>query len=163
MSLSNRATASEMPTCLAVSRTAEPASPPITIATQEAAPSTALGLPQREIQRAYHKHRDNELTQLMLARNMLRDAALIAALEGCGVDVLVPWECETKVSCRCAIGCTSFLSARILQSGAHALGVTERMRRRIEQSSGPVSLSPFPSWRDCIINGSGYDFRKGAI
>ena len=62
----------------------------------------------------------------MLARNMLRDAALIAALEGCGVDVLVPWECETKVSCRCAIGCTSFLSARILQSGAHALGVTER-------------------------------------
>jgi hypothetical protein len=38
-----------------------------------------------------------------------------------------------------------------------------KMRRRIEQSSGPVSLSPFPSWRDCIINGSGYDFRKGAI
>jgi hypothetical protein len=57
-----------------------PSKPFITIATQEAAPSTTLGLPQREIQRAYHKHRDNELTQLMLARNMLRDAALTAAL-----------------------------------------------------------------------------------
>jgi hypothetical protein len=31
----------------------------------------------------------------------------------------------------------------------------------IEQSNGPVSLSPFRSWPDCIINTSGYDFRKG--
>jgi NADPH:quinone reductase-like Zn-dependent oxidoreductase len=35
------------------------------------------------------------------------------------------------------------------------------MRPCIEQSNGPVSLSPFQSWPDCIINTSGYDFRKG--
>jgi hypothetical protein len=33
----------------------------------------------------------------------------------------------------------------------------------IEQSNGPVSLSPFQSWPDCIINMSGYDFRKGQV
>ena len=33
----------------------------------------------------------------------------------------------------------------------------------IEQSNGPVSLSPFPSWPDCIINTSRYDFRKGHV
>jgi hypothetical protein len=26
-----------------------------------------------------------------------------------------------------------------------------------------VSLSPFQSWPDCIINTSGYDFRKGQV
>jgi hypothetical protein len=31
----------------------------------------------------------------------------------------------------------------------------------IEQSNGLASLSPFQSWPDCIINTSGYDFRKG--
>ncbi len=31
----------------------------------------------------------------------------------------------------------------------------------IEQSNGPVSLSPSQSWPDCIINTSGYNFRKG--
>src|SRR5262249_13812179 len=30
----------------------------------------------------------------------------------------------------------------------------------IERSNGPVSLSPFRSWPDCIINTSGYDFQK---
>jgi hypothetical protein len=35
------------------------------------------------------------------------------------------------------------------------------MRPYIEQSNGPVSLSPFQSWPDCIITTSGYDFRKG--
>src|SRR5260370_1133607 len=128
MSLSNRATASEMPTCLAVSRTAEPASRSHNHCDARSRAFDGFGLAstRNSTRLYYHKHRDNELTQLMLTRNMLRDAALIAALEGCGVDVLVPWECETKVSCRCAIGCTSFLSARILQSGAHALGGTER-------------------------------------
>jgi hypothetical protein len=37
------------------------------------------------------------------------------------------------------------------------------MRPCIEQSNGPVSLSPFQSWPDCIINTSGYDFRKGQV
>jgi hypothetical protein len=37
------------------------------------------------------------------------------------------------------------------------------MRPCIEQSNGPVSLSPFRSWPDCIINTSGYDFRKGQV
>ena len=36
-----------------------------------------------------------------------------------------------------------------------------KMRPCIEKFSGPVSLSPFQSWPDCIINTSGYDFRKG--
>src|SRR5262249_35184702 len=36
-----------------------------------------------------------------------------------------------------------------------------KMRPCIEPSTGPVSLSPFRSWPDCIINTSGYDFRKG--
>ena len=36
-----------------------------------------------------------------------------------------------------------------------------KMRPCIEQSNGPVSLSPFQPWPDCIINTSGYDFRKG--
>ena len=36
-----------------------------------------------------------------------------------------------------------------------------KMRPCIEQSNGPVSLSPFRSWPDCIINTSGYNFRKG--
>src|SRR6266481_5514693 len=35
------------------------------------------------------------------------------------------------------------------------------MRPCIEQSNGPVSLSPSQSWPDCIINMFGYDFRKG--
>jgi hypothetical protein len=35
------------------------------------------------------------------------------------------------------------------------------MRPCIEQSNGLVSLLPFPFWPDCIINTSGYDFRKG--
>jgi len=35
------------------------------------------------------------------------------------------------------------------------------MRLCIVQSNGPGSLSPFPSWPGCIINTSGYDFRKG--
>jgi hypothetical protein len=30
----------------------------------------------------------------------------------------------------------------------------------IAQSNGLASLSPFPSWPDCIINTSGYDFGK---
>ena len=34
-----------------------------------------------------------------------------------------------------------------------------KMHPCIEQSNGPVSLSPFLFWPDCIING--YDFRKG--
>jgi hypothetical protein len=38
-----------------------------------------------------------------------------------------------------------------------------KMRPCIEQSNGPVSLSPFRSWQDCIINTSGYDFRKGQV
>jgi hypothetical protein len=29
------------------------------------------------------------------------------------------------------------------------------------ESNGLASLSPFQSWPDCIINTSGYDFRKG--
>jgi DDE domain len=33
----------------------------------------------------------------------------------------------------------------------------------IEQSNGLASLSPFPSWPDCIINTFGYDFRKGQV
>jgi hypothetical protein len=36
-----------------------------------------------------------------------------------------------------------------------------KMRPCIEQSNGLASLSPFPSWPDCIISTSGYDFRKG--
>jgi hypothetical protein len=36
----------------------------------------------------------------------------------------------------------------------------KKMRPCIEQSKGPESLSPFRSWPDCIINTSGYDFRK---
>ena len=36
-----------------------------------------------------------------------------------------------------------------------------KMRPCIEKFSGPVSLSPFQSWPDCIINTSGDDFRKG--
>jgi len=36
-----------------------------------------------------------------------------------------------------------------------------KMRPCIEQSNGPVPLSPFQSWQDCIIDTSGYDFRKG--
>ena len=36
-----------------------------------------------------------------------------------------------------------------------------RMHPCIEQSNGLASLSPFQSWPDCIINTSGYDFRKG--
>jgi hypothetical protein len=36
-----------------------------------------------------------------------------------------------------------------------------RMRRCIDQSNGLVSSLPSPSWLDCIINTSGYDFRKG--
>jgi hypothetical protein len=35
------------------------------------------------------------------------------------------------------------------------------LARKITPSNGPVSLSPFQSWPDCIINMSGYDFRKG--
>ena len=35
------------------------------------------------------------------------------------------------------------------------------MRRCIEQSNNLALLSPFPSWLGCIINTSGYDFRKG--
>ena len=35
------------------------------------------------------------------------------------------------------------------------------MRRFIEQFNDLVSLSPFRSWPDCIINTSGYDYRKG--
>jgi hypothetical protein len=37
------------------------------------------------------------------------------------------------------------------------------MRPCIEQSNGPVSLSPSQSCPDCIINMSGYDFRKGQV
>jgi hypothetical protein len=37
------------------------------------------------------------------------------------------------------------------------------MRPCIEQSNGPVSLSPFQFWPDCITNTSGYDFRKGQV
>src|SRR6266487_3069322 len=36
-----------------------------------------------------------------------------------------------------------------------------KMRPCIEQSNGPVSLSLSQSCPDCIINTSGYDFRKG--
>jgi transposase InsO family protein len=36
-----------------------------------------------------------------------------------------------------------------------------KMRPCIERSNGLVPLSPFPSWPNCIINTSGYDFRKG--
>jgi hypothetical protein len=36
-----------------------------------------------------------------------------------------------------------------------------KMRRCIDQSSDLAPLSPFRSWLDCIINMSGYDFRKG--
>jgi hypothetical protein len=35
------------------------------------------------------------------------------------------------------------------------------MRPCIEQSNDLALLSPFPSWLGCIINTSGYDFRKG--
>ena len=38
-----------------------------------------------------------------------------------------------------------------------------KVRPCIEKFSGPVSLSPFQSWPDCIINTSGYDFRKGQV
>src|SRR5216117_2878300 len=38
-----------------------------------------------------------------------------------------------------------------------------KMRPCIEQSNGPVSLSLSQSCPDCIINTSGYDFRKGQI
>jgi polar amino acid transport system substrate-binding protein len=37
------------------------------------------------------------------------------------------------------------------------------MRLCIVQSNGPGLLSPFPSWPGCIINTSGYDFRKGQV
>jgi transposase InsO family protein len=37
----------------------------------------------------------------------------------------------------------------------------QKMRPCIEQSNGPVSLSPSQSYPDCIINMFGYDFRKG--
>src|SRR5260370_37872267 len=36
-----------------------------------------------------------------------------------------------------------------------------KIRPCIEQSNGPVSLSPSQSCPDCITNTSGYDFRKG--
>src|SRR5436305_12494383 len=36
-----------------------------------------------------------------------------------------------------------------------------KMRPCIEQSNGPMSLSLSQSCPDCIINTSGYDFRKG--
>lgn len=36
-----------------------------------------------------------------------------------------------------------------------------KMRPCIEQSNDLALLSPFPSWLGCIINTSGYDFRKG--
>jgi transposase InsO family protein len=39
----------------------------------------------------------------------------------------------------------------------------QKDRPCIEQSNGPVSLSLFPSWQGCIINTSGYDFRKGQL
>ena len=35
------------------------------------------------------------------------------------------------------------------------------MRLCIERSNDLATLSPFPSWLDCTINTSGYDFRKG--
>jgi pterin 4 alpha carbinolamine dehydratase len=38
-----------------------------------------------------------------------------------------------------------------------------KMRPCIEQSNGPVSLSPSQSWPDCIINMFGYDFWKGQV
>jgi hypothetical protein len=38
-----------------------------------------------------------------------------------------------------------------------------KMRPCIEPSSGLVPLSLFPSWRGCITNTSGYDFRKGQV
>jgi hypothetical protein len=41
--------------------------------------------------------------------------------------------------------------------------VDGKMRPCIEPSNGPASLSPFRVWLDCIINTSGYDFRKGQV
>jgi hypothetical protein len=38
-----------------------------------------------------------------------------------------------------------------------------KMHPCTEQSNGLASLSPFRSWPDCIINTSGYDFRKGQV
>jgi hypothetical protein len=37
------------------------------------------------------------------------------------------------------------------------------MRPHIEQFNDLAPLSPFQSWPDCIINTSGYDFRKGQV
>jgi len=38
-----------------------------------------------------------------------------------------------------------------------------KMRPCIEQSNDLALLSPFPFWLGCIINTSGYDFRKGQL
>jgi hypothetical protein len=38
-----------------------------------------------------------------------------------------------------------------------------KMRHCIEQSNDLARLSPFRSWLGCIINTSGYDFRKGQV
>jgi len=38
-----------------------------------------------------------------------------------------------------------------------------KMHPCIEPSNGLVPLSLFPSWPGCIINTSGYDFRKGQV
>jgi hypothetical protein len=50
---------------------------------------------------------------------------------------------------------------RTAVSGAPKNTLYRKMRPCTEQSNGPVSLSPFPSWPGCIINTSGCDFRKG--
>jgi peptidoglycan hydrolase-like protein with peptidoglycan-binding domain len=38
-----------------------------------------------------------------------------------------------------------------------------KTRPYTEPSNGPESLSPFRFWPDCIVNTSGYNFRKGQV
>ena len=56
----------------------------------------------------------------------------------------------------------SFRLCSLLQSSAHALGITERCAVA-SISSGLALLSPSRSWLGCITNMSGYDFRKGQV
>ena len=64
---------------------------------------------------------------------------------------------------RDAPAANSFRLCGVLQSSAHALGITERGALA---SSSPTDLAPlsrFRSWLDCTTNTSGYDFRKGQV
>ena len=54
-----------------------------------------------------------------------------------------------------------FALCGVLQSSAHALGITERCALASSRPNDLAPLSSFRSWPDYITNTFGYDFRKG--